>query len=628
MTMTFGQRISRIVRGGEAFLRRLAGETRGNVALIFGLSLPVLILMTMGGVDIHRASTVRVNLQDALDAAALHAARSPYTSNTDIQRVGMIALKANLKAYPNILLREADTTFVLNSDDVVIADAKVDVKTLVANIFLPPYGKFMDDYIKVGAHSEVDRSSRNVEVSLVLDVTGSMDGDRISALRQSAKDLVDLVVQDVQSPYYSKVALVPYSNSVNPGTYLNTVRGSVTGSTNISGAVLNLTGNQRTITAATRARPVVITSNGHGFSDGDVVWITGVSGMTQLNNKAYVVDNKTTNTFELYTTTGSRVDGRNYGVHLGSTGRVQKCQNNNCSVTITANGHGLRNNEYVRLTDIGGMTALNNQTFLVGNVSTNTYTIDPSDTATLSPYSSGGRSWCAQQGCTWFAFENMNEDLQTNLISDCVTERTGSNRYTEVSGSSSRVARHYTQDGTCLTDAIVPLSSDRTMLKNRINNFTAVGGTAGQIGIGWGWYMVSPNWNTVWPSSGAGAYNSADTLKAVVIMTDGEFNTPYCQGVISRDAGSGSGSNTYKINCAPDNADPYTQSRALCDAMKAQNVVVYTVGLGISSTGQAADLLRYCATGSGNFYMADDSSDLSGAFGAIGRDITQLRISK
>ncbi|WP_376859073.1 ubiquitin-activating E1 FCCH domain-containing protein [Brevundimonas sp. GCM10030266] len=626
--MTFGQRISRIVRGGEAFLRRLAGETRGNVALIFGLSLPVLILMTMGGVDIHRASTVRVNLQDALDAAALHAARSPYTSNTDIQRVGMIALKANLKAYPNILLREADTTFVLNSDDVVIADAKVDVKTLVANIFLPPYGKFMDDYIKVGAHSEVDRSSRNVEVSLVLDVTGSMDGDRISALRQSAKDLVDLVVQDVQSPYYSKVALVPYSNSVNPGTYLNTVRGSVTGSTNISGAVLNLTGNQRTITAATRARPVVITSNGHGFSDGDVVWITGVSGMTQLNNKAYVVDNKTTNTFELYTTTGSRVDGRNYGVHLGSTGRVQKCQNNNCSVTITANGHGLRNNEYVRLTDIGGMTALNNQTFLVGNVSTNTYTIDPSDTATLSPYSSGGRSWCAQQGCTWFAFENMNEDLQTNLISDCVTERTGSNRYTEVSGSSSRVARHYTQDGTCLTDAIVPLSSDRTMLKNRINNFTAVGGTAGQIGIGWGWYMVSPNWNTVWPSSGAGAYNSADTLKAVVIMTDGEFNTPYCQGVISRDAGSGSGSNTYKINCAPDNADPYTQSRALCDAMKAQNVVVYTVGLGISSTGQAADLLRYCATGSGNFYMADDSSDLSGAFGAIGRDITQLRISK
>ena len=627
--MSLGQRISGIARGLCAFARRMADDTRGNVALIFGLSLPVLVLMTVGGVDIHRASTVRVNLQDALDAAALSAARSPYTANVDIQRVGLAALKANLKAYPSITLREADTTFTLNSDDVVIADAKVDVRTLVANIFLPPYGKFMDDYIQVGAHSEVDRSSRNVEVSLVLDITGSMNSSgRLAALIDASKDLVDLVVQDVQTPYYSKVALVPYSNSVNPGTYLNTVRGTVTGSTNISGAVLNLTGNQITITGATKARPVVITANNHGFSNNDVVWITGVSGMTQLNNKAYIVVNRTTNSFELYTTAGSRVDGRNYSNHNGSTGRVQKCQNNNCSVTITANNHGLSNNQYVRITDVGGMTALNNQTFLVGNVSANTYTIDPADTSTLNAYTSGGKSWCAQQGCTWFAFENMDGNLQTNQISNCVTERTGSNRYTEVSASTSRVGRHYTDGGGCLSASIVPLSSDRTTLKNRIDNFTAIDGTAGQIGIGWGWYMLSPNFGSIWPSSAGGAYNSADTLKAVVIMTDGEFNTPYCSGVISRDGGAGSGASSIKIDCAPDNADPFTQSRALCDAMKARGVVVYTVGLGISATGDAADLLRYCATGSGNFHMATNSSDLAGAFGAIGRDITQLRISK
>lgn len=625
--MTFGNWISGMIRGARGFARRFADETRGNVAMIFGLSLPVLILMTVGGVDIHRASTVRVNLQDALDAAALSAARSPYTANADIQRVGLAALKANLKAYPNIQLREADTTFVLNTNDVVIANAKVDVQAIVANIFLPPYGKFMDDYIRVGAHSEVDRSSRNVEVSLVLDVTGSMDGDRISALRDAAKNLVDLVVQPVQTPYYSKVALVPYSNSVNPGTYLNTVRGTVTGSTNISGAVLNLTGSQITLSGATKARPVVVTANNHGFSNGDVVWVTGVGGMTQLNNKAYVVTNKSTNSFELYTTSGSRVDGRNYSTFSGN-GKVQKCQNNNCSVTITANGHGLSNNHYVYISDVGGMTALNGQTFLAGNVTTNTYTIDPSDASTLNPYTSGGKSWCAQQGCTWFAFENMNGDLQTNLISSCVTERTGTNRYTDVSASSSKVARHYTSDGTCLGDAIVPLSSDRTLLKNRISAFTAVGGTAGQIGIGWGWYMLSPNFNAIWPSGSASVYNSAQTLKATVIMTDGEFNTPYCSGVISRDAGTGSGSNTYKIDCAPDNADPYVQSRALCDAMKAQGVVVYTVGLGISSTGQAADLLRYCATGGSYFHMADNANDLAGAFAAIGRDITQLRISR
>ncbi len=627
--MKLGDWIGGMARGARDFARRLASETRGNVAMIFGLSLPVLILMTVGGVDIHRASTVRVNLQDALDAAALSAARSPYTAATDIQRVGMASLKANLKAYPNITLREADTTFVLNSSDVVIASSKVDVKAIVANIFLPPYGKFMDDYIKVGAHSEVDRSSRNVEVSLVLDVTGSMEGSRIAALIDASKDLVDLVVQSVQTPYYSRVALAPYSNSVNPGTYLNAVRGSVTGSVNITGAVLNLTDTQRSISAVSKTRPAVITTSvNHGFANGDVVWITGVSGITSLNNKAYYVVNKSDKGFELYNMAGNRVDGRDFN-NYGGNGKVQRCQSNNCSVTITANNHGLTNNQYVRITDVVGMTALNNQTFLVGNTTTNTYTIDPPDTTTLNPYTSGGKSWCAQQGCTWFAFENMYDDLQTNLISNCVTERTGTNRYTEASPGSSRVGRHYIPEGTsCLDDAILPLSSNATAIKNRINGFEATGGTAGQIGIAWGWYLLSPNFNSIWPTGTAGPYNSAQTLKATVIMTDGEFNTPYCSGVISRDAGPSSGSNTYKINCAPDNADPFAQSRELCDGMKARGIVIYTVGLGISSTGQAADLLRYCATGGSYFHMADDADDLAGAFAAIGRDITQLRISK
>ncbi len=132
--------IGRVLDGAGRLARRMRDDARGNVAMMFGLTLPVLVLMTVGGVDIHRASTVRVNLQDALDAATLAAARSPYTTNTDIQRVGLAALKANLKAYPDIILEEASTTFALNSDDVVIASSKVDVKTLVANIFLPPYG--------------------------------------------------------------------------------------------------------------------------------------------------------------------------------------------------------------------------------------------------------------------------------------------------------------------------------------------------------------------------------------------------------------------------------------------------------------------------------------------------------
>ena len=619
--------IRKVVDGASSLVRRLAADARGNVAMLFGLSLPVLILMTLGGVDIHRMSTVRVNLQDALDAAALAAARSPYTDDADLQRIGLATLKANLQAYPNVTLEEDQTSFTLSGDDVVIADARVQVKTLVANIFLPPYGQLMDDYLPVGSHSEVDRSSRNLEVALVLDVTGSMSGQRIRDLRSAAKDLVDIVVQPVQTPYYSKLALVPYSMGVNLGSNANAARGAPLGYANISGAVINLVGTEKSITAATKSRPVVITSNGHGFSNYDVVWITGASGMTQLNNKAFQVRNRTSNTFELYSLSGVRVDGRYYGTYSGNA-KMRRCQNNDCSVTITANGHGLSNNQYVHITNVNGMTQLNNETFLVGNVTTNTFTIDPNATA-LTPYTSGGRAWCARAGCSYFAFENMYGDLRTHAITSCVTERTGPQAYTDASPASARVGRNYAgASNPCLGATVQPLSSDKNTLKSAIDGYSVQGSTAGQIGIGWGWYMVSPNFNSLWPSNGAAEYNTARTLKAVIIMTDGEFNTPYCSGVISREAGAGSGDNNEKIDCAADNGNPFDQGRAMCAAMKARGVLVYTVGFQIESGGEAASMLQACASTPSNFYLPASGGDLSEAFAAIGRDITQLRISK
>ena len=62
-----------------------------------------------------------------------------------------------------------------------------------------------------------------------------------------------------------------------------------------------LTESALTITGITSANPAVVTINGHGYSDGDDVYITGVAGMTEVNapNSPYTVANKTTNTFEL-----------------------------------------------------------------------------------------------------------------------------------------------------------------------------------------------------------------------------------------------------------------------------------------------------------------------------------------
>lgn len=601
--------------------RRFARDTRGNIAMMFALSLPVLILMTVGGVDIHRASTVRVNLQDALDAATLAAARSSYTEDVDINRVGMASLEANLKAYPQITLRTGDTRFTLDENDVVIADAKVDVKTLVAHIFLPPYGQFMDEYIPVGAHSEVNRSSKNVEVALVLDTTGSMQGQKIIDLRAAASDLVDIVVQDQQSPYYSKVSVVPYSMAVNVDSYATNARGSIIGSANITGASWS-TGSSKSISNITRSNPARITSNNHGFQNGDVVWINGVSGMTQVNNRAYVVSNRATNTFTL-----SGVSSSNWN-NYSSGGTIRKCQVDDCSVVVTANSHGLSNNQYVRITNVSGMTQINDRTYRVSDVTTNTYSIGVNG-ANWDNYSSGGRSWCAQAGCTYYAFFNPYGTLVTQQISTCVTERHGTNAYTDASPGSARLGRNYpSSSNPCLPNTILPLSSNRTTIKSRINGLTASGSTAGHIGVGWGWYTVSPNFASLWPSNAAGPYNPLEVLKAVVIMTDGEYNSGYCNGVIAQDSTNGSGSREVQINCNAPNGHPFDQTLALCASMKGSGVIVYTVGFQVVDDPRARAIVNECATSANHVYMPNSGTDLSAAFQAIGRDITRLRISK
>jgi hypothetical protein len=60
-----------------------------------------------------------------------------------------------------------------------------------------------------------------------------------------------------------------------------------------------LTYSNKTITAITKANPAVVTSNGHGFANGEVILIQSVGGMVELNNRQFTVANQTANTFEL-----------------------------------------------------------------------------------------------------------------------------------------------------------------------------------------------------------------------------------------------------------------------------------------------------------------------------------------
>src|SRR6266478_7213105 len=71
----------------------------------------------------------------------------------------------------------------------------------------------------------------------------------------------------------------------------------------------------KVITAITQANPGVITSNAHGYSNGDWVLLFDIGAMVQLNNNTYIVAGATANTYTLLDLFGNPVDTTTFGAY-------------------------------------------------------------------------------------------------------------------------------------------------------------------------------------------------------------------------------------------------------------------------------------------------------------------------
>ncbi|WP_332701248.1 TadE/TadG family type IV pilus assembly protein, partial [Devosia sp.] len=446
----------RLARFGGAmigFARRMTRDEGGASAVFFAVALLMLTPMTLGLVDVYISTTQRGQLQDALDTATLYAARSSATTTAEIDTIGDAALIANLVLPEGESIVESN--FVLDGVKVVGSAA----------VTPPGISPQIWNQQNLRATSEVVRNSNHVEVALVLDTTGSMSGQKLTDMKTAAKDLVDIVVQDIQTPYYSKMAIVPYSMAVNVGSYASSVRGSPKAGQNPT----------------------------RGTND-------------------------------------------------------------------------------------------------------------------VPPY-------------TTFRFKNADWNNRDWTINSCVTERTGAEAYTDAAPNTNAalVGPNYQSSTSYCTavSEIQPLSTSKTTLKNKINGFTATGVTAGHIGLAWGWYMVSPNFAYLWPTaSKPAAYGTDDLLKVVILMTDGEFNTQYCNGVVSKDSWSTSSGS--RISCNATNGSAFTQAKTLCTNMKAQGVIIYTVGFALGGNASAVDVMNSCATDEKHVYLPGSGAALKDAFKAIG----------
>lgn len=226
----------------------------------------------------------------------------------------------------------------------------------------------------------------------------------------------------------------------------------------------------------------------------------------------------------------------------------------------------------------------------------------------LAPYSSGVNAGSYAATVTGVPNPAGNCTFERAQINDVNDNAPASGDYLKAVGSPGIYPW-----ATCpTTSRIVPLTQDKALLRSEVQNYMAGGSTAGHLGAQWGWYLISPNWSGVFTGGNApAAYNDGKTVKAMVLMTDGLFNT-----LGGRNQGDYSPAARQSQRLAVDN----------CSAMRAQGIKVYTVGFKLDDP-QASQTLKDCAGVPQNFFEASNGQELRNAFKAIAEQINNLHLT-
>ncbi|TGQ74870.1 MAG: hypothetical protein E5V49_12125 [Mesorhizobium sp.] len=187
----------------------------GNFTVLFGFAASVLALAAGFSVNISQLYNARSSLQGVVDAAVTSTARDLTTGvikEADASKSVQAFLDANSSAgilQPGQVV--LDRLTVDRTANTVRADAHVDVA-----LFFPVFG--METSKRVTASTTSLYSDKTIEVAMMLDVTGSMAGQKIKDLKAAAANAVDSFLggQDPSKPRV-RVSIVPYANSVNAG---------------------------------------------------------------------------------------------------------------------------------------------------------------------------------------------------------------------------------------------------------------------------------------------------------------------------------------------------------------------------------------------------------------------------
>ncbi|WP_162841437.1 vWA domain-containing protein [Salaquimonas pukyongi] len=194
----------------------LASE-KGAFAPTFALAAIAVMASAGIAVDYTQLSRAKTLMNQSLDAAVLAAGREAMegeTSKAKLRTVFDNHLQANFTNHPWLGQSVQVEDFSFNKDT---GEVNASLKAPIETAFMGLVGKPVVD---VGAYSQAKFSNTAVEVSMVLDVTGSMNRDgKLDALKLAAGDAVDILLPKGKSHKNVRLGLVPYSEgvSLSPG---------------------------------------------------------------------------------------------------------------------------------------------------------------------------------------------------------------------------------------------------------------------------------------------------------------------------------------------------------------------------------------------------------------------------
>lgn len=166
------------------------------------------------------------------------------------------------------------------------------------------------------------------------------------------------------------------------------------------------------------------------------------------------------------------------------------------------------------------------------------------------------------------------------------------------------------------------MTNDQAKLNTAINSMTADGYTYGNLGMVWGWRLISPDA----PYGEGVAWDNPNWKKVIIMMTDGDNN------VGGNGTYSGHGKKGTDHNLSDVNLDSkFTEVCESVDANDSANstpALVYTIVFdsSVDISEQTQDLYRSCATDDDMYHYVSEPDELQSVFEQIARELSSLHL--